>query len=218
MSRALKPLKVDTVYDTERRARVDVFLDRNDKTFFAEVQLEKVKAPTAEAVIKLVREKLKEWQPPEWKAVIQLEVSSPHHFGHGGRIEPQAAGLSFSFERKEIAQAMNGNWIERPFTADVTNKWEIERRAEDPLHEVQSCRDDELEQQIPYSEAAWATLTGLVAATIKAREKLEELFDPKDGGKKLLAMTGVLLLPSDTTPEAVPHPRSFLSAKKRGAR
>lgn len=44
MPRSLKPQKVDTYVDHKRRVEIDLMLDRNENTFFAEVQLEKIEA------------------------------------------------------------------------------------------------------------------------------------------------------------------------------
>lgn len=201
MARALKPLKVDSVHSDKAKATVEVFLDRNENTFFATVQGKKLTAPTVEEVKKKTREMLTAWKPLEWKQVIQLRVDDwDLHSGQGGYVPERRAHLSFRFERKEIAESFSGaGWLERPFPEDKGEHAEARVEA-DPLYYSQTCRKDELEDQIPYSDEAWAVLMGLIDATEKAKEKLKAMFDPKTQGRLLLQLAGQPLLGAGTAP------------------
>lgn len=206
MSRTLKPMKVDVFQDYKKRITVEIMLDRNTKTFFAEFNGKKFEAPDAAGVERQVKDAVDSSTPIAWVRVIQLScddreetASGWTRYGNRRKNGGHECELKFDFCRKELGE-IGAETLERPFPEDLRDDEDRERQARFPTAYAESCRKWEKEQQIPYSEDTWATLNDLVAAVDKARTKLAALFDPKDGGRLLAAMTGAPLLLVAATP------------------
>lgn len=199
MSRSLKPMHVEDLFDQKTRNRVELMLDRNDKVFFAVVEHERISAPSIEALRTKVKEALSKLTQVEWSRVIELSVSGQDGGGYGSsdRIENHSAEINVTFKRFEVGTTTRGINLKRPFLEDEHEHWR-EDLVSDPLMHTSEDYDRKNKQRLPYSDAVWAALQGVKAAVEAAYAKLEPLFDSKDRGQKLLAMTGLLLLPATT--------------------
>lgn len=187
MGRHLKPLKVEDFIDMKRRIQVDLMLDRNTKQFFAEVQLEKIEAPSIEQLREKVREKVAMWTPLEWRRVIEIEVGGEPNessWAYRKTIGEHKAQVEVEFCRLELAQGMDGDWMQRPFAEDL-NEDKREQQEHQPLKFAESCARWRMEKHVPFSDAAWLTLIEIDKAIHSARERLKKLCDPKEGGRLL---------------------------------
>lgn len=196
MGRELKPLKVETVIDGKTRQSVDIFFNRNEKNFFATVNMKEVEAQSAYECRKLVEKEFTAYKSPEWKRHIWLKLDALGDGGYGyqGQINNRhGCELEFQFERIELGKRPNGDYIRRPFAEDLDER-EAERQLGNELAYAGNIWDEDLKKLIPYSDAAWAVLIELEAATKRAHAKLAEMFSTKDGGKRLVAMAGLPLL------------------------
>lgn len=198
MSRSLKPLKVEDFWDSKTRGRVELMLNRDDKVFFAVIEHEKIEAPSINELRAKVKEALSKLTQVEWSRVIELSVSRRGGgWGNSEHIDRHQAELGVTFMRFEVGKTAGGINLKRPFPEDEHEHWR-EDLAANPLMHSSSDYDHESNERIPYSEAAWTALNGVKAAVEAAYAKLEPLFDAKDKGAKLLALTDVRLLPANT--------------------
>jgi len=217
MSRSLKPLSVEQMHDQRTRTTVEIMFDRNDKVFFGVVEHARISAPAIGELRDAVKAALAKLQKVAWSRVIELSVSKSDHnkWGQSGHIARLQVELDVSFSRFEVGKTSAGLYLKRPFTEDLHDSWR-DSVENDPLRYSSTDFDGNPKKgdkvnRIPYSEATWVALNGVKTAIEAAYEKLEPLFDAKDGGKKLLALTDVRLLPASTdVVDAVPA--------KKGAR
>jgi hypothetical protein len=192
MPRALKPYKVDYVYDGKLRVRVEIMFDRDAKLFFAELETERVQAPSVDECKRLTRDMIPRVVQMEWKPYIivdgrtEVDCVYSSHGRDGHDVE-----LHFRFSRREITKNLQGNMIERLHVLDWPHK-DTERR-------TSSCNLDE-ERLIPYSAELWANLVALKEQIEKAGERLVELIDDRKKLPARLAAGNVLALPA--APEA----------------
>lgn len=200
MSRSLKPSKAEHYFDSKTRQAIDLMLDRNENTFFAVVQHEKLTAPAIHELRQKVKAALAKLAPVKWERVLELSVSQGHRGGYGNseHIESHEAELSVEFKRFEIGKTSTGVNLKRPFPEDEHEMWRKDIESVNPLMHSSTDYDVENAHRIPYTDAVWTALTGVKDTLEAAYKKLEPLFDPKDRGQKLLALTGVKLLPAST--------------------
>lgn len=198
----LKPLKVEHLYDSKTKSSVDLMLDRDEKVFFAIVEHEKISAPSIDALREKVKKAFARQAPVNWERVIELSVSEGHATwrGTGGdHVEQHEAEISISFKRFEIGTTSAGINLMRPCREDEHEHWHASIEANPLYHSSTDYeRDSKDARRIPYTDAVWAALQSVKETIDLAYAKLEPLFDPKDKGQKLLALTGVKLLPAST--------------------
>lgn len=198
MSRSLKPLKVEHFHDQKTRCSADLMLNRDDKVFFAVVEHEKIEAPSINELREKVKKAFSEMAQVQWTRVIELNVSKDKGWNRqSGHIEEHEVELSVSFQRFEVGKTAAGIYLKRPLREDEHEMWLSDLDANPLLHST-SDWDHKAASRIPYTEATWAALEGVKEAIEAAHAKLEPLFDPKDKGQKLLALTGMRLLPAST--------------------
>lgn len=175
-------------------------LNRDDKVFFAVVEHEKIEAPSIYELRTKVKEALSKGAKVTWSRIIELSVSQRTRGGWGtsDHIESHDTELSVSFKRFEVGVTARGIHLKRPFPEDEDEHWR-EDVAENPLMHSSTDYEHESKERMPYSDAVWAALNGVKEAIEAAYAKLEPLFDTKDRGQKLLALTGIKLLPASIT-------------------
>lgn len=195
------PLKVDSEWDSTLRVGADLMFDRDTKTFFSRFMHERFEAPSVDELKKKLRSAFKRLAPVKWERVIGLHTDEERdtfrRMSDGPRIQSHEVGFLVAFSRYESGRTTEGKRIRRPFTEDLPESWQ-EDVVENPLEYANSSESYDSDSEIPFSEATWAALLAIEEAMEKAHAKLEELFDPKDGGRKLLALTGIALLPAST--------------------
>jgi hypothetical protein len=180
MSRSLKPLKIEEVWDHKTGLHTDLLLDRNNKVFYGMVNAERVEAPTAVDCKKLLLEKLKPLNL-EWIREIRIDTEKGHYYQDGST----SAHMKLSFSRHEYAISPTGAELEREFWTE-----EDEAHKDDDYWTWKGKRDrreagTDIKNngkffkytgvKIPYSEAAWASLLAIRGAIVAAHEKLNEL-------------------------------------------
>jgi hypothetical protein len=195
------PLKVDSEWDSTLRVGAEVMFDRDTKIFFARFMHQRYEAPSVDELKMKLRAAFKRLAPVKWERFIGLhtkeESDTFRDMSDGPRIQSHEVGFLVAFSRYESGRTTEGKRIRRPFTEDLPESWQ-EDVAENPLHFANSSESYDTDQEIPFSEATWSALLAIEDAMEKAHAKLVELFDPKDGGRKLLALTGLALLPAST--------------------
>src|SRR3990167_2691017 len=192
MARQLKPLLVETITHPKTRQQVELYFDRNEKRFYADVMLKRVEANSAYECQKLIENELAAYKSPEWRRVIWLKLDPLGDGGYGsygsGYSTRHGCELEFAFERIEIGKKPNGENVKRPFAEDLDDDRERKRQIDNELSFAGNIWDEDIARTIPYSDAAWSVLTELEEVTKRAHAKLTEMFSTKDGGKRLLAM------------------------------
>lgn len=194
--RALKPQRVETLFDNAKALRIEVFFDREEKDFFGKVGEKVVRGDSVDACRNGIYIALKDYNPFVWERCIEATVEEPPDWGRNQYIPKHAAQASFSFRRFEMAKtnAKDGNdapiALERPFVEDLN----VEQRKR--LKERPDCynskrfarygREDDL--LVPYSDELWDRLTNLAEVVNGAQAKLHELLAPETKGAKLLTL------------------------------
>lgn len=199
MSRPLKPLQVERMFVQKHHVGVELFLDRNDKVFFATFEVERIEAPSLNELKEKVKLAVERSKPVTWTRVIELSCSPRPDFHHGGREAPmEHHSIEVEFRRVEVGATSDGRKLIRPFTEDLDEKFRRPRQEENPNEYATVDYHADDDTRMPYTEATWAAVRAVASAIDKAREKISELFDAKDGGKKLIAMSGIKLLGDGT--------------------
>lgn len=207
MPRQLKPYKVDTVH-ARGRGSVDIFLNREEKTFFGMVGPTRIEAATAQECKDLVHKALREFEGLVWLRYIEISVD--HWGGHytHGRCRTAKGEVGISCFRFEVAKTLDGSWVSRPFFEDLhpefqdkkrhdaeTQPWWIrgsdEGQIDDPLLVVDGL--------ILYSDQAWDTLGDFIQAINVIGDRIKGLVARPDlakvlssgslGSKELMALS-----------------------------
>ncbi len=221
MSRSLKPLKIETVYNPHNGRKTDIFFDRDSKDFFIKIDSKIFRKPTARDCKDEAVEILSKVGKRDWKPFIEISVQNPHGSNYHQPSEWMKAAIDFHFERYEMAELREdeqpkpvyGNRkyeLKRPFLdpqglKDSDYEWcndnperikdriesNAEERAQDEEVEREQITDDRV--VLPYTEATWATLMELRARVMKANEQLQALADPKTAPLALKGLSIKLL-------------------------
>ncbi len=192
MARKLKPYKVDQVVNQTTGIKVDIMLDREDKTFFGMVGESRIGAQTAKECMGKVRELLKDFTGMVWEPYIVVSSSggSSHHTYDGHQSEN--ASVQLVFHRLLGAETVEKTWVQLPFEEDApggsyhfgpdhyTERW---WRGKDTSVAI-----------IPYTEEAWSTLGMMRDRINDIAAFLEKLVGRKDFEKLLNNPKGNLLL------------------------
>lgn len=178
MARKLKPYKVDSVR-VHGSGDVVVYLDREEKDFFATVGLAIVRAPTAreckEKAIEAIEAGL---QTIEWTREIGVSVETSDGWNRG-ETETE---LRLAYDRWQRAENINGDVISRPFDdedvpvgSDFSTMRSIDRS--DPR-----CFWDTV---LPYDDDVWNGLVAIDEAIETLGRQLTALLD-QDHAEKVL--------------------------------
>jgi len=196
MARLLKPQKVDSIYDNRTRMTIDLWLNRNENTFFATVGTDEIKAAAIHELKEKVRGHLARMDVDVvWSRFIYLHVREPNDSSWPSR-KNTTREIEFSFRRMEVATITGfqsrPRRVERPFDEDIEDAAR-ESRKRNPLWDVDTCHDDEADL-FPYTEELWASVNSIADGLERARERLTKLCDPADKGAALLAAGKARLL------------------------
>jgi hypothetical protein len=204
--RKLKPYAVDRVHIQKHQVSVDLFFDRDDKVFFATVDLKKLTAPSLRQLKDLVCSAVDQSKPVVWKQWIEVTCSERPDFHGGGDCPMSHHSIEVEYRRLETGSTADGRTLYRPFTEDLDEEYRRPRQIAEPLAYAHVDFDrGESERRIPYTEDAWAAVKAVAAAIDMARDRVADLF--KDGAKKLAGFNAARLLGAGEQP-----------AQKRGAR
>lgn len=223
MARQLKPLKVDEVYSPKFRVRVEIMLDRNTKTFYAEYKGQKVTGGVCFDVKNETAKLIERLSTLHWRKVISL-TSMQETF----RTDFTYVGVKA--KRFEIAENPNrpGHWLRRDFEPEEDREfvedlgWNEaeafdwlapeERHARirsgvghsgmSPNHreEIIQSRITAPRQHVilEYDDATWAAIQLLIERVQRASEQLNDLLQRQNLGlvlKKLTQPPPILVLP-----------------------
>lgn len=186
----LKPLEVDEVTAAKSRATAKIFFDRDNKDFFAKVGDLEIRHETAEQCKRATIKALGEFNPYVWTRLIDVTINDgdDHHSG-GDRGKHIRANIQLECRRYERTPKFGAKgFLGRSFEEDVT---ESERHFHDDgstRARDEYVRDGEEDMPLPYSDELWAALVSIQETLEKARAHVKTLLDPKDRGKKLLAL------------------------------
>lgn len=214
MGRSLKPLKVDKVHLPPYGIAAQVFLDRNENTFFAEYAGQRVEDATASGCVKKARKLLQDSLALKWQQVIIIGRSTDSW---------QGQGLEFCAEREEVALSPGSGCIKRAFRTDDDDPEPEplhpvdEEHASDPNWGAQWRSYDFPETNkhrvvLPYSKEAWRTVLAIKQAIETTRAKIDELLASADLEQRLVSGNLQLLaLP----PASEPEPETDAGRRKR---
>lgn len=179
MARKLKPYKVDSVA-VRGTSAVTIYLDREEKDFFADVGISRVRAATAEQCKKKTAEALRAGLAKiEWVQEIGVDVETDRSWGDD-RTE-----LMLRFDRWERGSNDLGDVVSRPFGSTDTGQargnvfggpGRVERN--EPRHGWDTV--------LPYSEETWSGLEQIDLMLKQLGNRLAELLN-QDNAAKVLA-------------------------------
>lgn len=217
MPRKLKPQKVDTVQG-RHGISVDVMLDRNQLDFFARLDREEVRAPSAEECKARALTMIANWRAPEWKGVIRVWVQGgntrcggyPERRGRyperRGRLDER---MGLCFERFERAKSPSGGDIWRPHVREVEERQnDLRELGVEGVHPYTRRREtgddvsdhlgslDDGEVEVPYSDELWDALKMAQEPIARLRLQLGRLINSDTFVSKMVeaAATGRLPL------------------------
>lgn len=223
MARSLKPQKVDEVKDDRTGAVVDVMLNRNDLTFFAELPGEagKVEGATALEVKAETFQRLRAMANLTWRPAIMVSGIAKRDAWN------RELGLKVETKRGYVAEVSPGgrvlwlDWQHGDSTDDQKLKWSSTLsfwRESVPLElplnegrEVIEMKGTSAERRryetgqdrtlLPYTEETWIALENIKALLARARDEIIRLITTDDGHEQMrlhgAAALG-LLLPATT--------------------
>jgi hypothetical protein len=216
MSRKLKPLEIETFTHHKLGVTVKLYLDREDKDFFANVGDEKLRAASHHDLRTAVNAAIERMSDLKWYKIIVIRLPATNDWNSGER---NFAKCSFKHERFEVADRNpDGHGrVRRVHRSFRENDEKPERRFEsdnvdDPLFGVSDFHWGEREQgekaernvfEIPYDEGVWNALEILAKRLNKAAEDLRLLIGSPDSfdtlkaiGSGSAAALGLLGLPA----------------------
>lgn len=206
--KSLKPLRVGAVSSGRTHMVVEIFLDRDRLDFFGQVGDSQIRAATADECKAAVRMALQKFTGFEWHRFIEADIEQPGNWHHHSRDgKPHHFKLSGEFSRFERAQKFNQalkkgekpGWLRRPFFEDLDESSQEHMKemgellyANDWYDPAESSFHHDEDYQptliIPYTTELWEALVSIEATVEKARLHIKDLLNPKDSGKKLLAI------------------------------
>ena len=189
MPRVLKPVKVDSVHHDRLGVRVDIMLDRNNNTFFAEYTTITVRAKSADECKREAWKLIESQAVLEFRKIIQINRLQP--FCRDG-----SAFVGMEFSRHDIAPSSGypNHWVERHWVEEgeeMPKDWKIW------ISDYSGCKPGSTEPGfnrqtntahaccVPYSKEAWIALEALEANIRRACAQLDEMMKDPEFNSKL---------------------------------
>lgn len=190
MPRQLKPYKVDEFTHYKSGWRVDIMLDRNDRTFFAVVQGKRVGAADAAECTKLAKALCDELCILDWHKYIIVNLRSGTRFEFREQRLDDEPVIGLDFETVTLASKPGtpGEWIK------------LDTRFPNG---IESVRDhwggnpgDKSATQvvIDYTPEAEAALKSMQQAIIVLKKKLSDFLQHKDLPARLASCAAQMLI------------------------
>ena len=207
MARALKPQKVETWKHEKRGVKLDLFLDRNDHTFFCEFQKEIVREPSLAALHHTIRRTIESSCALKWLPMVTVTRLKP--FAQDGD-----QFIGFTIERSWIAQKADGNWLQCSWEHNDTDE-DREMWASSfwlghgvhgstftlPYYGAKNVFHRDYDHfYLPYTEELWVGLDELLEKLRFLRGKLDELLTTQAGLERIAGFGGNLLPATFGTP------------------
>lgn len=188
MPRKLKPYKVDTV-SVRGTSPVTIFLDREEKDFFVDVGIARIRAKTSDECKKKAAQALRDGLGNvEWVQEIGVEVV------FGAERWNDGTELTLRFTRWERAENVQGDTVTRPFGSKVTGQ-ERAINLSGKLIERNDPRG-QWDTVLPYDPELWAGLEKVQAMIVETGRRLRELLEQENAAKALstIAKGGTLAI------------------------
>jgi hypothetical protein len=196
MPRQLKPQSIGEFYEQNTHTKVEMFLDRNDHTFFAEFGGAKYYGVSKVELEGHLRTAVKEAVEIEWAPAIEVRRLEPSYYSTQDRTaDPSFVG--FRLHRFYYGRLKDGTWVTAPFDCPENMRvsfqrnlgWGRDKEFTLPCHrQGHSGLPDTY--YLPYEETTWAALSQLVENIRTVRRKLEEMLSSDDGiGQLVKAIT-----------------------------
>jgi len=188
MPRRLKPYKVDSVIDAKTGIKFDICLDRETKTFFADIKGICVEAAQADECKAAAFAKIREMVKYEWKKIVV--VDSHRHF------TPEDS-LQLSFQVYEIASTSFANkeaWVER--SVGFSN----EEPYITPYHGPTENNPGHGTYILPWSEEVVTALEMIQERIALVQDQLRQLLGSEDAPRILKSAVDRILPPHEETP------------------
>ena len=202
MARDLKPQVVDKIRVRMSYDWIEIMLDRNQKTFFADFYGEKIEGKTFEEVRNKVRIAADNAVQLEWIPIIEIEVDDPNRWSWNKNGDERQSFFKVTIDRYYVAKTPQKGWIR----TNWENKKEDRLKYYKPVyfgdHDYDSvvfpCHHG-LEHWMPYTEELWTGLNELLNSIVRARDKLVELVKDERSIKQIegvgASILGRLLMP-----------------------
>ena len=196
MARTLKPYKVSSVTNSRTGVCIDIFLDRELKTFFGVVGNVKIGADTEQECENKIAKVLQDYSGLDWKKYIQIDFSVGENcksYDHFGNVVPKFEG-DLRIARLEGAESIQGTWMQRPFKKD--SDWQDQKmkrwHTKEQILRGQKRHGIVL---IPYTRQAWRLLNEIINRLTATMDQLIEFLKEDDLELKLKASFVKALLP-----------------------
>lgn len=192
MPRQLKPYKVDEFTHQKSGWRVDVMLDRQDKTFFAIVQGKRVGATDAAECTKLAKALCDELCVLDWRKYIIVDLTSKRLGYNGGadhRLDDDPViGLEFEVVTLAPKPGKPGAWVRldhtwRDGTECVRDHWGGNPGDKGETRVV-----------IDHTPEAEAALESMQQAIVALKKKLSDFLQHKDLPARLASCAAQMLI------------------------
>jgi len=196
MSRQLKPQSIGPYYDTNTHTTVEMFLDRNDHTFFAKFGDQKYEAASKNELIVQLQKAIHESVNITWAPVIEVKRLEPGHYSMMDR-DKDPSFVGFRLARYHYGRLNDGTWVATGW--DVPDQlrasarqnlgWGRKDEFNPPCHrQGHSGLPDTY--FLPYDEAAWEALIQLVSNIRAVRQRWDAMLSSEDGiGQLVKAIT-----------------------------
>lgn len=188
MPRQLKPQSIGEYYDSNTHTTVEMFLDRNDHTFFAQFGPEKYYAGSKNELIVQLQKAVKEAVNIEWAPMIQVRRIEPSTLGWGDRDEdPPFVG--FKVYRYHYGRLQDGTWVSSPWDTSEHLRTNLRQNLGFDKNKelVLPCSRREGGRGVPntfflpYDEETWVALNHLVENIRVVRRRLDAMLVSEDG-------------------------------------
>jgi hypothetical protein len=202
MARALKPQKVDTWRDVKRGVKLDLFLNRNDNTFFFDYQQARTSRPSIRELQQAAHDVVEASVTLVWLPMITVDRLMPFARDDGDEF------IGFEVSRNWIARKADGTWLEVNWEHDDTDEdremWAqqfyLGNHAQNfalpyygngnglrqSVHDIDSF-------YLPYTEELWVGLEALLGKIRFLKTKLDELLTTPAGLNRLATFAHQLL-------------------------
>jgi hypothetical protein len=193
MPRELKPQSIGFYEDDRTHTTVEMFLNRNDHTFFAKFGGDTYYGASKNELVERLRTAVREAQDIQWSPVIEVRRLSPANYTYLDGLDKDPSFVGFRLYRYYYGRLVDGTW--------VTTRWETAESQRVNSHQNLGWgRDKEFippchrqghsgipdTYYLPYEEATWAALSQLVENIRAVRRKLEEMLSSEEGMSQLV--------------------------------
>lgn len=180
---------IETLTEPTTRATADIYLDRDSGQFWTVIGDERLRGSSLTQLRDDANRRLRETASLTWQKIIRVDTT-PKGSSFGMQMHPDGKPwVALNFSIHTVAKRPDGTWVEDQralfdFTRPVLKPWYSESGKKD----------------IPYTDAALATLTRLQDAIVEAHRKLAWLLSQADVGQALqrLGANVQALLPEST--------------------